>query len=55
MESLQFPIIKNKTTYEQTLPINLNISCFDRTLLNAPSNLKDFITSYIKQKEIFDL
>ena len=24
-------------------------------LLNAPTNLKDFINSYIKQKEIFDL
>ena len=27
-ESLQFLIIKNKTTYEQTLPINPNISGF---------------------------
>ena len=54
-ESLQFPIIKNKTMYEQTLPINLNISGFNRTLLNAPTNLKDFIYSYVKQKEIFDL
>ena len=41
--------------YEQTLPINLNISGYDRTLLNAPTNLKDFINSYIKHKEIFDL
>ena len=41
--------------YEQTLPINLNISGFDRILLNAPTNLKDFINSYIKQKEIFEL
>ena len=41
--------------YEQILPINLNISGFDGTLLNAPANLKDFINSYIKQKEIFDL
>ena len=24
-------------------------------LLNAPTNLKDFINSYVKQKEIFDL
>ena len=54
-ESLQFPVIKNKPTYEQTLPINLNISGLDRTLLNAPINLKDFIHSYVKQKEIFDL
>ena len=54
-ESLQFLIIKNKSTYEQTLPINLNISGFDRMLLNAPPNLKDFINSYIKWKEISDL
>ena len=37
------------------MPINLNISGFDRTLLNTHTNLKDFINSYIKQKEIFDL
>ena len=28
-KSLEFPIIKNKTTFEQTLPIFLNISEFD--------------------------
>ena len=32
--------------YKQTLPINLNISGFDRTLLNAPTNLKDFLQLY---------
>ena len=31
-ESLPFPIIKNKIMYQQTLPINLNISGFDRIL-----------------------
>ena len=54
-ESLQFLLIKNKTMYEQTLPINLNISGFDKMLLHTPTNLKDFIHSYTKQKEIFDL
>ena len=49
-ESLQFLLIGNRTTYEQTLPINLNISKFDTTLLNAPINLKDFVKSYVKQK-----
>ena len=53
-DSLQFPLIGNRTTYKQTLPINLNISKFD-TLLNAPVNLKNFINNYVKQKEIFDL
>ena len=42
-ESLDFPIIKNKTTFEQILPISLNISKFDSTLLIASSNLKEFI------------
>ena len=54
-ESLEFPIIKNKTTFEQTLPISLNISKFDSTLLTASSNLKEFINSYTNHKEIFDL
>ena len=35
-ETLKFPLIRNSTTYEQTFPINLNISSFDTTLLNAP-------------------
>ena len=30
-ESLEFPIIRNKTTYEQTFPISLNISKFHPT------------------------
>ena len=30
-ESLEFPIIKNKTTFKQTLPISLNVSKFDST------------------------
>ena len=54
-ESLQFPLIKNRTTYEQILPMNLSISGFDKTLLHASTNLKDFINSYTKRKEIFDL
>ena len=54
-ESLEFLIIPNKTTFEQTLPISLNISKFDPTLLTAASDLKDFINSYTNHKEIFDL
>ena len=34
-ESLQVLLIKNRTTYKQTLTINLNISGFDRMLLHA--------------------
>ena len=39
-ESCEFPIIRNKTTFEQTLPISLNTSKFDSTLLMASSNQK---------------
>ena len=54
-ESLQTLLIKDRTTYEQVLHINLNTSGFDKTLLHACANLKDFINSYAKKKEIFDM
>ena len=54
-ESLEFPIIRNKTTFGQTLPISLNISKFDTTFLMASSDLKEFISSYTNHREIFDL
>ena len=53
--TVSFPLIKDRTTYEQTLPLNLSISGFDKSLLHAPTNLKDFIKGYAKDKEIFDL
>ena len=55
MEYPKFPIIKNRTTFKQTLPISLNISKFDKALQTASTDLKQFINSYTKQKEIFDL
>ena len=54
-ESLEFPIIKSKTTFEQTLPISLNVSKFDSNLLTASSTLKDFIHQYTHKKGISDL
>ena len=54
-ESLEFPIIMYKTNDEHVLPISLNISKFDFTLLTASSDLKDFIHWYTNDKEIFDL
>ena len=54
-ESLVFPIIRNKTTFEQSLPISLNISKFDSPLLTALCDLKEFINRYTNHKEIFDL
>ena len=54
-ETLEVPTLKNMTTYEQTLPMSLNISKFDSELLTAPRILKDFIHPYNFKKEIFDL
>ena len=48
------PIIKDRTRYEQTLPLNL--SNFDNSLRHRPTKLKDFMNSYINNdKEIFEL
>ena len=49
------PNNQKQTMFEQSLPISLNISKFDSTLLTASSNLKEFINSYTNHKEIFDL
>ena len=49
-ESLEFLIIKNMTTFKQTLPISLYIPKFDKSLLSASMDLKDFINSYTKHK-----
>ena len=54
-ESHEFPILKNMTTFKQTLPISLNMSKFDTSLLTSPKTLKDFIHQYKCKKEIFDL
>ena len=54
-ESLEFLIIRNKTTFEQILPISLNISNFNPTVLTASNDLKELINSYTNHKEIFDL
>ena len=48
------PIIKDRTTYEQPLP--LSIPHFDNSLRHRPTKLKDFVNNYINNdKEIFDL
>ena len=52
-ESLQVPLIKNRTTYKQILPINFNISGYDKALLHASTNLKDFINRYTVKKRNF--
>ena len=52
-ESLEFQVIKNRTTFKQTLPISINISRFDKMFLTASTDLKEFIDSYTNHKEIF--
>ena len=49
------PLIKDRTRYEQPLPINLSVSNFDSSLRHALTKLKDFMIDYIKDKEIFKL
>ena len=55
MEELDIPILTNKSTSEVTLPVFLNKSMFDETLLSAPLTLKEYIAQYKCDKEIFDL
>ena len=39
------PLIKDKTTYEQPLPLNLSIPDFDNSLRHAPTNLRNSCTT----------
>ena len=51
-------LIRDRTHYEQPLPIHLNIPHYDNSLTNRPSKLKEFLDNYIHStddKEIFDL
>ena len=54
-ETLKFPIMNNKTTFEQTPPVSLNVSKFDSEFLMAPRTLKDFIHQWNHKKNFFDL
>ena len=54
-ESLDFPSIKNKTTFKQTLQTSWNVSKFDSNLLTAHIHLKDFMHRYTHNKDIFYL
>ena len=53
-DSLKFPILLNQTTYEQSLPISLQLFDFDPDLPQSPKMLKDFVQQYQHKKEIFD-
>ena len=47
-------LIRDRTTYEQPLPVNLTFPAFDISLKGAPTTLKSFMHSYAKHIEIFD-
>ena len=55
MDSLKFPTLLNRTTYEQTLPISLKTFGFHSEVLRAPKMLKDFVHQFHHKKEIFYL
>ena len=40
-------LTRDKTSYEQPLPIHLNVPCYDNSLNNRPAKLKDFLNNYI--------
>ena len=50
-----FPLVRDKTTHKQPLPINLGIPGFDISLLHASTTQKNFVQHYAYSKEIFDL
>ena len=50
------PLIKDRTRYGQPLPLNLSMPHFENSLRHRLTELKDFMTNYIKNdKDIFDL
>ena len=44
-------LIRDRTQYEQPLPIHLNIPQHDNSLNNRPTKLKDFLNNYINNKD----
>ena len=44
-------LIRDRTQYEQPLPIYLNIPQYDNSLNNRPTRLKDFLNNYINNKD----
>ena len=49
------PIIKDRTRYEQPLPLHLSKPHFDNSLRHRPTKLKDYMNNFVNDKEIFDL
>ena len=53
-EEISIPTITNKLASEVILSVFLNKSKFDESLLSAPLTLKEYISQYKHDKEIFD-
>ena len=51
-EDVEIPIFTNKYTSEITLPVFLNRTKFDKSLLSAPLTLEEYIAQYKQDKEI---
>ena len=51
--SLKLPILINRSTFEQTLPLSLNLSKFNSELLTSSITLKDLVNQYHHKKEFF--
>ena len=50
------PLIRDRTWYEQPLPVHLNIPHYDNSLNYRPTRLRDFMINYVNNnKEIVDL
>ena len=54
-EEIEIPVSTNKSTFKITLPVFLNKTKFDESLLSAPLTLKEYIAQYKQDKEIFYL
>ena len=51
MEELEFPVLTNKTISEFNLPVFLNKSKFDKSILTMPQTLKNYIAQYNRRKK----
>ena len=51
------PLIRDRTWYEQPLPLHLNIPHYENSLNQRLTKLKGFMNNYVNKnnKEIFDL
>ena len=55
IKSLGVPILRNLTTWEQILPLSVELFEINASLLNAPKTLKDFVNQYNNKKKILEL